>query len=474
MKNGTPSDAPPSDSGLALPIKHLVKGPPLSVKPDATVAEAASAMQSARVGSLLVAGDPPGIVTDRDLRGRVLAAGLSADTPVREVMTQPLKTLDSGAPILAALQLMLQENIHHLALVEEGKIVGVVSGTDLLHYQASSPLYLRRILDNLRDPAMLPHYSAEIGATVQTLFNGGLGAVQIGRIVSSLNDALVNRLAALAEEALGAPPSPFAWVVLGSEGRSEQTLLTDQDNALVYEDDSGEARAYFAALAQRVVDGLIEVGFPHCPGGFMATRWCKPLPEWRRLFSQWIETPEPQALLDAAVFFDFRPVAGGLSLAPLEEILAGASAEKVFIARTTQAALDFQPPLGFFSRIRTDGGMLDIKKGGIGPVVNLARAGALAAGSRTRSTLERLRIAGRHGEILNEQDAQVLAEVFQFLLQIRLREQLAALRAKRPADHKIRVAGLSVLERRHLKEALVTIRDVQDDIRLRFPIGGMG
>jgi CBS domain-containing protein len=309
---------------------------------------------------------------------------------------------------------------------------------------------------------------------VQKLFQGGLAAVQSGRIVSSLNDALVNRLVGLAQETLGTPPAAFAWIVFGSEGRLEQTLLTDQDNALVYEKDSSEGRAYFAALAQRVVDGLIQVGFPPCPGGFMATRWCKPLDEWRRLFSQWIGKPEPEALLDAAIFFDFRPVAGSLSLAPLEEILAGAAAEKAFIAHVTQAALDFQPPLGFFNRIRTDDGTIDAKRGAIGPIVNLARAAALAAGSRERSTLERLLVAGSSGEILNDRDSTALAEIFQFVLKLRLREQLAALSANRPPDHKIRVAGLSVLERRHLKEALVTIRNVQEDIRLRFPIGRMG
>jgi CBS domain-containing protein len=465
---------PDAEQSLGLPAKHLIKGPPLFVEASDTVAQAALVMQKARVGSVLVADDPPGIVTDRDLRGRVLAAGLPAETPVRQVMTRPLKTLDSDAPVFAALQLMLSENIHHLALVEEGKIVGVISGTDLLHHQASSPLYLRRTLDSLRDPAVLPHYSSEIAAMVQALFKGGLGAVQIGQIVSSLNDALVNRLVGLAQEALGTPPAAFAWVVFGSEGRMEQTLLTDQDNALVYEKDSSEGRAYFAALAQRVVDGLIQVGFPPCPGGFMATRWCKPLDEWRRLFSQWIGKPEPEALLDAAIFFDFRPVAGSLSLAPLDEILARAGGEKVFIAQLTQAALAFRPQLGLFNRMRTEQGMVEIKKGGLGPVVNLARAGALAAGSRERSTLGRLRVAGQNGNILNDQDATTLAEVFQFLLQLRLREQLAALRAKRAPDHNIRVAGLSVLERRHLKEALVTIRDLQDDIRLRFPIGRMG
>jgi CBS domain-containing protein len=233
---------------------------------------------------------------------------------------------------------------------------------------------------------------------------------------------------------------------------------------VIYGQESETARVYFAALAQRVVDGLIQVGFPPCAGGFMATRWCKSLEEWRRLFARWVRTPEPQALLDAAIFFDFRPVAGGLSLAPLDEILAGAGAEKSFIAHLAEVAL-VHPPLGFFNRIRSDDGKVDVKKSGLAPIVGLARAAALAAGSLERSTLARLAAAGKSGIFLSQDDASELAEIFQFLLQLRLRQQLAALQANRPLDHNIHLNALSTLERRHLKEAFVMIRRIQDGIR---------
>jgi CBS domain-containing protein len=431
-------------------------------------------MHEALIGSVLVADDPPGIVTDRDLRGRVLAVGLGPETPVRQVMTRPLKTLDSDAPVFMALQLMLEEHIHHLALVEEGKIIGVISSTDLLRHEATGAFYLRRTLDSVENPAALAHYSREVAGMVQTLFRGGLGAVQIGQIVSSLNDALVKRLVSLAEQALGTPPTDFAWIVFGSEGRLEQTLLTDQDNALIYGEESEAARAYFKLLGERVVNGLIQVGFPPCAGDFMATRWCKPLEQWRRLFAGWVRTPEPQALLEAAIFFDFRPVAGSLSLAPLEDILAAAETEKLFIAQAAQEALRWGPPLGFFNRIRIDHGMVDLKKGGIGPIVNLARVAALAAGSRERSTLERLAVAGKSGGILKSEDTAVLAETFQFLLHLRLRQQLAALQTNQTIDHKVRLDALSALEHRHLREAFVTIQQVQDDVRASLHLDRMG
>jgi CBS domain-containing protein len=455
---------PPPENSLSLPVKYLVKRPPVFVEPGATVAQAARTMREALIGSVLVPDDPPGIVTDRDLRGRVLAAGLGPETPVRQVMTRPLKTLDSNAPMFTALQLMLEEHIHHLALVEEGKIVGLISSSDLLQHQASSPVYLRRTLETLEAPAKLAHYSREVAGIVETLFRGGLGAVQIGRIVSSLNDALVKRLVDLAERELGPAPTEFAWIVFGSEGRLEQALLTDQDNALVYGEESETARVYFAALAKRVVDGLIQVGFPPCAGGFMATQWCKSLEEWRSLFARWVRTPKPQALLDAAIFFDFRPVAGALSLAPLDKILASAGTEKAFIAHLAEAALA-HPPLRFFNRIRSDDGRVDVKQGGLAPIVGLARAAALAGGSRERSTLERLATAGESGIFLSQDDASELAEIFQFLLHLRLRQQLASLQANRPLDHNIHLNALSTLERRHLKEGFVMIRRIQDGIR---------
>src|SRR5919106_1758838 len=456
---------PPPEQNLTLPVKYLVKRAPVSIDADATVGEAARTMQQARIGSILVADDPPGIITDRDLRGRVLAAGLGPETQARQIMTRPLKTLDSDAPVFKALHLMLEEHVHHLALVEEGKIVGVISSTDLLRHEAASAFYLRRALDSLEDPTALPHYSREVAGAVQTLFRGGLGAVQIGQIVSSLNDALVKRLVGLAEQALGPPPASFAWIVFGSEGRLEQTLLTDQDNALIYGEESETAHAYFAAVAREVVDGLIQAGFPPCAGGFMATNWCKPLAAWQELFTQWTRLPKPDALLDAAIFFDFRAVAGTLSLQPLEEIIAAAKSQQLFLAHMARGALDFYPPLGFFNRLRSDHGKVDLKKGGIVPVVALARVAALAAGSRERSTLERLHVVPASGAFLSREDATALGEIFPFLFHLRLQQQLNSVATKRAIDHMVPLAELSNLARRHLKEAFVLIKGIQDAVR---------
>jgi len=458
-----------SDTTLALPVKHLIKRAPRFVDASVSVKQAAQAMQDARIGAILITGDKPAIVTDRDLRGRVLAAGLGPDIPVTLVMSYPLITIDAGAPAFAALRLMLDDNIHHLPVVEDGKIIGVVSATDLLLHHGHNPLYLRGIIEHWDNSHAL-HYADEIRALVRTLFNSGVAAIHISKIVSSLNDALVKRLVALTIEKLGPAPTPFAWIVFGSEGRLEQALLTDQDNALIYRDDSDTARAYFADLAKQVVNALISAGFPPCAGGFMATHWCKPLAAWRERFSEWIRLPVPQALLDAAIFFDFRAVAGTLALGTLEEVVGTAKSERRFLSHLARGALDFYPPLGFFNRLRSDNGKVDLKKSSIAPIVGLARVAALAAGSRERSTLARLDVAKASGLVLSVGDATALAEIFPSLFAHRLRAQLAALAVKTAVDHSIRLKDLSVLERRHLKEALIIIKQIQNGIRAAWQL----
>jgi CBS domain-containing protein len=457
-----------------LPVRRLLKQPAVFVDPSATVGQAAAAMQNARVGSILITTEPPGIVSDRDLRGRVLAAGLGPQTNIAQVMTRPLKTIDADAPAFAALRFMLQQNVHHLPLVEDAKIIGVISATDLLLQQSSNPLYLRRTLETLGESTEAAHYAGEITATVDALFQGGLGAAEISQIISSLNDALVKRLVELAQARLGAAPAAFAWMVFGSEGRLEQALLTDQDNALVFDDSGESARNYFNQLAKLVVDGLIQAGFPRCPGGFMATGWCKPLSEWQQLFANWVRLPEPTALLEASIFFDFRSVAGTLSLESLEQIIAGAQNERLFLAHLLSDALGFRPPLGWFNWLRSQSGAVDLKKGGIAAIVGLARAAALAAGSRARSTLERLRVAGASAAVLSSESAQEFAEIFPLLLRLRLRAQLAEQKKGRPPTNKVNLAELSTLERRHLKEALIIIKDAQEDLRVAWRLDRLG
>jgi CBS domain-containing protein len=455
---------------LATPVGALIARPPLTVAAEATVAEAARAMRAAGVSSALVEGDPTGILTDRDLRSRVLAEGLSAQTPVRAVMSAPLRALPADASVYGALLWMLEEGVHHLPLTRGGRIVGVVTDTDLLRHEARGPLALLHRIERLeQDGGGLAGYAGEVAATAETLFAGGLEVLQVARLIATLNDALTSRLLRRAERELGPPPCAYAWMALGSEGRMEQVLLSDQDNALAYAEPSADAQEYFARMAGLVVAKLIEAGFPPCPGGYMATRWCLPLEEWRRRFEGWLRLPEPEALLEAEVFLDFRPVAGALSPVELDALLVGGGAERaLFLHQLARTALLFRPPLGAFGRFRSDDGAVDLKAGGIAATVIIARVYGLAAGSSRRATLERLEAAAAAGT-LSAAGAEALSDTFRFLTRLRLREQLRSVRVGEPATNRVRLEALSPLERRRLREALRTVRTLQEHTARRFP-----
>jgi CBS domain-containing protein len=464
---------------LATPLRQLVTAEVLWAEPSSTVGEIAERMHRAGAGSILVRpgaessghGEGPGIVTDRDLRGRVLARGLGPETPAGEIASRPLHTLDADQPIFAAHLRMLEERIHHLAITDEEEIVGVVSSTDLLRHQSAGPFWVLHRLD--RDPGLewIGGYREQVTTTVETLHGGGMEASRLARVVSSLNDHLVHRLVERAMEELGPPPAPWAWLVFGSEGRHEQTLLTDQDNALVYDGDPSDEGEYFHRLAEHMTGRLIEAGFPPCPGGYMASRWCAPLPEWQKRFRRWVEEPEPEALLGASIFFDFRQAAGDLDLEPLHAILDQARENSLFLHHLFALGRDFRIPLGLLGRFKTDrSGLLDLKAGGLVPIVCIARVAALAAGSRARSTLERLDEAA--GESLSREGADTLADAFAFFLELRLTNQLEHHRlpsgAALSSPNQLRPKALKPGRVRQLREHLLRVRRIREALRQKW------
>ena len=459
----------PGSEQLTLPIGSLARREPLVVPPDATVAEAASSMRDGDTSAALVADEPPGIVTHRDLSTRVLAAGRPLDTPVRAVMSRPLESFDHSTPLFEALRRMLELGVHHLPITRDGKIVAILRDTDLLRHQARGPLPLLDRIEDLQDLDEPPtDYADEVALIADSLFAGGLGVVQVARVLAALSGALVSRFLVLAERELGPPPCRYAWMALGSEGRMEQVLLSDQDNALVYEERGDEAERYFRALGERVVGALIRAGFPPCAGGYMATNWCLPLAEWRSLFARWIDLPEPQPLLEAQVFFDFRRVHGELSLEPLDRVLLAGGRSQAFLHGLARACLSFRPPLGPFGRVRGDDGLVDLKAGGIAAIVMLARLYALAGGRTPQPTLERLRAATDAGT-LSRAGGEILGESFRFLTRLRLREQLRSVAAGEEVGNDVRLQDLSPLERRRLAEALRAVRKQQEATALRYP-----
>ena len=453
---------------LAAPVESLVRRAAVWVDGTATVGDAARTMVEQRVSSVMVRGETPGIVTDRDFRVRVLAQGLGPETPVARVLSRPVKTVEGSMPVHEAWTVLLEANVHHLPVVRDGEILGLVTDTDLLKHTSQGPVAVLRLVDKLPDRQSLPGYSRKVTEMVAALLAGGLNPVVIAGFVAQLNDALMKRILRWAEDDLGEPPAPYAWIALGSEGRGEQTLLTDQDNALVFADEGASSREYYTALADRANTDLAAAGFPRCPGGYMARNHCGTLTEWRDRFAGWVGDPTAQGVLEAAIFFDFRRVAGSLDLAPLQEVLDGIPRREAFLRSLVRQALDFRPPPLLLLRLR-GGTDLDLKRQGIAPVVFLARCYGLAVGSQARSTLERLRAATRAGLMGADVSATVI-DSYRYLLGLRLRMQLKMLSEGKTPTNVVSLSQLSAIERSRLKDSLRAISSWQDKAAYRYQV----
>jgi CBS domain-containing protein len=454
---------------LSLRVDRLVRRPAVWVAADATVGDAARTMGEEGISSVLVRSDPPGIVTDRDLRKRVLGAGLGPETPASAVMSRPLRTVAADTPLYDAWAVLLEAGLHHLPVTREGAIVGVLTSGDVLRSTAQGPVAVLRSIERLPSRESLPGYADRIQAMVSSLLAGGLEATIVARLVARLNDALLRPILRWAEADLGPAPAPYAWIVFGSEGRMEQTLLTDQDNALVYADEGARHAEWFRALAERVNADLEAAGFPRCPGGYMAREWRGTLSEWTARFEGWIEVPTSKALLGSAIFFDFRRVGGALDLEPLEVVLARASQRAVFLRLLAKDALGLHPPPMLLLRLRGESSVVDLKRHGIAPIVALARRYGLEAGTRARGTLARLTAAAEAG-LIEEDEVAVISETYRFLLGLRLRLQLRMAAEGRPVTNEVTLAELNAIERSRLKDAFRAIKSWQDAAAFRLHV----
>jgi CBS domain-containing protein len=319
-------------------------------------------------------------------------------------------------------------------------------------------------------PDAVAGYGARLADTARQLFDAGASGVEVSQAISTINDALTQRLLTLAEEQFGPPPCPYAWLALGSQGRREQALFTDQDHALVYtpvdETDNRGAAAerYFAMLTQWMVDSLYRAGFPYCSGGYMATNWRRTLPEWQQVFHSWVDRPSSQGVVEAEVFLDFRRIHGEVNLDPLNAILQTSADRPRFLILMARAAVTFRPPLRF-GRIASR--QVDLKKGGLAAIVLLARLYALAGDSLARHTLERLASAADVGQ-LSREGAAKLSEAYQTLTDLRLQAQLRARAADNPPSNVVQVKDLGGPARTQLRDALRVVREYQQITELHF------
>lgn len=452
-----------------------------------SVREAAVTMAAENISSLILVdrdGVPSGIVTDRDLRERVVAQGRSFLEPVAAVMNRSLVKVDAGTLCFEALVKMINGGIHHLVVVEDGGLKGVITNHDLMLLQGNSPLSLARDIEAQQTIEGIVPAARKINDVFSLLLKEGAKASNITRVVTEINDRLVIKIVEIAERTLGRPPLPYCWITFGSEGRKEQTFKTDQDNALIYADpatpeQAAAATEYFGRFAAFVNDGLMRCGFPECPGNYMARNpeWCQPLAVWKRYFSRWIATPTEEAILRSVILFDFRPMAGTLALGETlrAHLMTQVADQGIFLKKLSDLTVSVRPPVGFFRNLVVlksgeHKDQLDLKKKCITPLINIARLYALEAAIPETSTLGRIAaLRARHPVM--RQFADDLEQAFEFFLLLRIHHQLGQIKAGEAPDNFIKPKALTNLQKRVFRDSCQAIAAVLDAITRHYNPG---
>jgi CBS domain-containing protein len=453
-------------------VATLMTAEPATIGPGTSIAEAARIMRDKRISSLMVVEGTSlrGILTIRDISGRVVAQGVDPSGPVTGVMTADPVSLAPDAIGSDVLHLMMERGIGHVPIVGDAGLAGIVTQTDLTRFQAESSAEVIGDAAHAADVAALARVTERIPQLLAQLVGAGNRHEVVTRLVTDVADAVTRRLLALAEAEFGAPPVPYLWLACGSQGRQEQTGTSDQDNVLMLSDDATEAHdPYFARLARFVSDGLDACGYVFCPGEMMATtpRWRQPVRVWRRYFQGWIDRPDPEAQMLASVMFDLRPIGGDRSLhAGLQaDTLEAASKNSIFVAHMVSNSLKHSPPLGLWRGLATvrsgeHRDRIDMKMNGVVPIVDLARIYALRgrlAAVGTRARLE----AARAGGVVSDRGGRDLIDAYDLIAQTRLEHQAEQVRRGQRPDNFMAPAALSEFERSHLRDAFVVVRTMQ-------------
>ena len=476
------------DNHFFRPVRDFCRQQVVTCEAGDALLEVVRTMRDRSISSVVVVreGMPEGIFTDRDLRNKVVAEGRAPDgLRVADIMNAPLWTIGEDDVLYEALYRMSRRNIHRLAVVDEaGALAGIVTDTDILRLQAHSPHQLVLDIENAASLDDLRALHANIQERVLHLSATGIPVREIMKLIAGLNDRIQVRLIQIlrADEFADLPDS-FAFVVMGSEGRSEQTLSTDQDNAIIYDDALGpDEVARVEAFSRALIDALISIGVPPCPGGIMAKNadWRRSLGDWRSELNLWLATPTPENVMTGSMFMDLRTLYGdpAFELALKRHIYAYTRDNPVFLMRMAQNMTRFATPIGWFGRLKVekDGehrGQVDIKKAGIFAITDGIKSLALEAGRLDGSTHDRIEMLAAEG-VLGERQAADLQASFDFLVLMRLRGQVEALRQGRTPDNYIAVETLNAMEQGELKLALDGVAQFQEFIRKHFRLHLLG
>jgi CBS domain-containing protein len=465
-------------------VAEVAKTDFISCPGEIEVREAAQKMTETNRNSMLIQKKDAyiGIITDKDLRSKVIAPGLPYSTRVNEIMSSPLITIPAEAPVSEAVLLMVERNIKHLAVTDAmGTVKAVLSNEDLLSAQGYSPVDLINEINDCDDSESIIPLQKKLPGLVKGFIANGARAENIMSLVTHISDTILKKLVTFALQQLGPAPAPFVFLVLGSEGRREQTLKTDQDNAILYadvpEEQAESTHAWFLKLGEVVCTALDATGYAFCKGDVMAKnpKWCQPLSGWKKHFTAWLHQPEPLAVMHSSIFYDFRAGYGDEKLClELRQFLFSMLDKRadVFFFHMAKNALMMKPPLGFFRNFVVESrgehrNTFDIKKA-MTPIVDFARIHSLQQHVAATNTLDRLRqLTGK--SVINEVELQELLQAYSFLMQVRLVRQVRSLESPGGTpDNYINPKKLTQIEQKMLKEIFLLVEKYQQKMSLHF------
>ncbi len=469
---------------LNQPVNSIYQKNLISCACGTSIQSAAELMSIHKCSSILVRSNQNiyiGIVTDNDFRQKVIASGLDIKNPVEQIMSFPLKTISSQALIFEALMSMMQGNLKHLGVTNsDDLVIGIITNNDILTAQGQSPLFLVREISTAVKIEELTQQYQILPGVIQNLVSNGAKSRNLTRLITTISDAILNKIIAFAIESAGQPPCNFAFMVMGSEGRKEQTLKTDQDNAIIFEDIAAipveTIQSYFLKLGETICAELNQVGYAFCKGDIMARnpKWCQPVSAWKEYFFSWIRAAEPEDLLRSSIFFDFRCAYGKAELvSELRSFLMYSfSGQPYFFRFMAENALYFKPPVGFFRNFIVESkgehrDSFDIKKAMV-PIIDFARIYALKYGISETNTQERL-----HQLYLRKKlpwnTYNELEHAYSFLMQLRFGRQINAVMVeKTQPDNFINPKRLTRIEQTMLKEIFSRIDNMQKEISFEF------
>jgi CBS domain-containing protein len=456
----------------------------VTVGEDTTIQEAAQVMSRKKISSLIVLDRrnlPAGIVTDNDLRDKVVAKGRNVSEPVRNIMTISLIRVDASDSCFEAVLKMIKYHIHHMLVIEDGTLKGIMTNHDLMLLQGTSPLSFANDIENQQSVDGLIQVSGKINNIVGILLKEGAKASNITKIITEINDRLIRKIIEIGEKTFGHPPVPYCWIALGSEGRREQTFKTDQDNAIIYADPSSDAeeeevKKYFLGFTPFVRESLTRIGFPLCTADYMASnpRWCQPLRSWKKYFLNWISEPTPDAVLKSLIFFDFRPLHGKFGLADelRDSFRSRIEDQGIFLGHMANMIIRNTPPIGFLKSFVVEKGgehkdEFDLKIKGIAPLVDAVRLFALEKGVKETSTSGRIQLLKDKNTIVKD-SADGLEQALEFIMLLRIHHQFEQIKSGLKPDNFINPNTLSTLEKKTLKEAFHVISSLQGMIFERY------